>query len=154
MCLSPVYRAPVPFTVPYSVPQHSVWMVRAPLLYVSPVPLPPVAHTVPQQSVRMYEPQAADLLMKLGLSVAEHASPSPEGTGGVTADRIVPLEGVQALSAAMSLIGGESGVSAEVCVVFFFVVSEDGVVLWLLLRRAEQSVVVYSLAWFFCLCYR
>ncbi|CAM9467978.1 unnamed protein product, partial [Ectocarpus sp. 4 AP-2014] len=67
--------------------------------------------SVSAASVRMYEPQAADLLMKLGLSVAEQAS--PEGTGGVAADRIVPLEGVQALSAAMSLIGGDSGVSAE-----------------------------------------
>ncbi|CAN0519529.1 unnamed protein product, partial [Ectocarpus sp. 12 AP-2014] len=67
--------------------------------------------SVSAASVRMYEPQAADLLMKLGLSVAEQAS--PEGTGGVAADRTVPLEGVQALSAAMSLIGGDSGVSAE-----------------------------------------
>ena len=74
----------------------------------------------------MYEPQAADLLMKLGLSVAEGKSASPEGSpegapeGG--AARTVPVEGVQALSAAMSLIGGDSGVSADVRlgVVFVF----------------------------------
>lgn len=56
----------------------------------------------------MYEPEAADLLMKLGLSVAKEATPS-EGEG-----KVVPLESVQALSAAMSLIGGDSGVSADV----------------------------------------
>ncbi|CAM9177814.1 unnamed protein product, partial [Ectocarpus fasciculatus] len=67
--------------------------------------------SVSAASVRMYEPQAADLLKKLGLSVAEDVS--AEGTGGVAANRIVPLEGVQALSAAMSLVGGDSGLSAE-----------------------------------------
>lgn len=63
------------------------------------------------QSVRMYEPQAAELLMTLGLSVAEEASPEQ----GESGSRVVPVEGMQALSAAMSLIGGDSGVSAEVC---------------------------------------
>lgn len=61
----------------------------------------------------MYEPQATELLMTLGLSVAEESSPE-QGEGAAAAGRIVPLEGVQALSAAMSLLGGDSGVSAEV----------------------------------------
>lgn len=87
----------------------------------TPCPVCPVSGlraSFPTQSVRMYEPQAADLLMKLGLSVAEGKSASPEGSpegapeGG--AARTVPVEGVQALSAAMSLIGGDSGVSADV----------------------------------------
>lgn len=63
--------------------------------------------------MRMYEPQAADLLMKLGLSVEQGGGASPEG-GAPAADKVVPVEGVQALSAAMSLIGGDAGVSADV----------------------------------------
>lgn len=56
----------------------------------------------------MYEPEAAELLTRLGLSVTTEAS-SEQGT-----DRLVPWEGVQALSAAMSLLGGGAGVSGEV----------------------------------------
>lgn len=73
----------------------------------------------------MYEPQATDLLTKLGLSVAERGAPQNQagGDGDAALDRVVPVESVQALSAAMSLIGGDSGISAEVCVrarVFIF----------------------------------
>lgn len=72
----------------------------------------------------MYEPEAADLLKKLGLSIAEEATPS-EGEG-----MVVPLESVQALSAAMSLIGGDSGVSADVrrfcCLRYLFFKSKSG----------------------------
>ncbi|CAM9396720.1 unnamed protein product, partial [Scytosiphon promiscuus] len=63
--------------------------------------------SVSAASVRMYEPEAAELLTKLGLSVAGAATPA-EGEG-----KVVPIESVQALSAAMALIGGDSGVSAD-----------------------------------------
>jgi len=71
-----------------------------------------------KQSVRMYEPLAVDLLTKIGLSVAEEPSSASQepGQGAAAPDKakVVPLESVQALSAAMSLIGGEAGVSADV----------------------------------------
>lgn len=63
-----------------------------------------------KQSVRVYEPEAVDLLSQLGLTVSWEAS-SEEGSAS---DNVVPTEGVQALSAAMSLIAGESGASADV----------------------------------------
>lgn len=85
---------------------HLRWIYRN--VIARPTPYPCVTG---QQSVQMYEPQAAELLMTLGLSIAEEASPE-DGASGAS---VVPLEGVQALSAAMSLIGGDSGVSAEVC---------------------------------------
>eukprot|EP00903_Cladosiphon_okamuranus_P015453 g14271.t2 len=64
--------------------------------------------SVSAASVRMFKPQAADLLTKLGLTVAEESS--SEGEGGA---KVVPVEGVQALSAAMSLIGGDAGITAD-----------------------------------------
>lgn len=65
--------------------------------------------------MHLYEPQAAELLTTLGLSVAEEASPEH----GESVGKVVPRESVQALSAAMSLVGGGSGVSAEVRGGFF-----------------------------------
>lgn len=59
------------------------------------------------QSMQIYEPQAVDLLMKLGLSVAD----SPAVEGGA---KVVPVEGLQALSAAMSVIGGDAGFPTDV----------------------------------------
>lgn len=62
------------------------------------------------QSVRLYEPEATDLLAQLGLvttAIGEEQDVS-------SSPRVVPYEGVQALSAAMSLLGSESGASAEV----------------------------------------
>lgn len=56
----------------------------------------------------MYEPEAVDLLNQLGI-VVEQASAREDGS-----EKTIPIEGVQALSAAMSLLGGNSGVTAEV----------------------------------------
>eukprot|EP00904_Undaria_pinnatifida_P000984 jgi/Undpi1/10887/HiC_scaffold_3.g01413.m1 len=64
--------------------------------------------SVSSSSVRMYEPEAAELLTRLGLSVTAVEASAEEGTG-----RFVPWEGVQALGAAMSLLGGGAGVSGE-----------------------------------------
>lgn len=57
----------------------------------------------------MYEPEAENLLAHIGLSISDGGG-SAEGD----ADKVVPAEGVQALSAAMSLLGGNSGVFTEV----------------------------------------
>lgn len=91
-------------------------LARARLTRFSPLAVRPLS-AGGKQSVRMYEPQAAELLMKLGLSVAEGPLASPEAAA--EGPRVVPVEGVQALSAAMSLIGGDAGVSADVRFFFF-----------------------------------
>lgn len=64
--------------------------------------------SVPQPS-RMYRDEAADLLRSMGLSTPEEASSSGDNV------RVVPEEGIAALSAAMALLGGaEAGVGGEV----------------------------------------
>lgn len=61
------------------------------------------------QSLALYREEAQDLLRRMGLSTPDEA-----GSSGDEA-KIIPDEGVEALSAAMALLGGaEAGVGGEV----------------------------------------